>query len=241
MRAFERAFEGILRSFYEWVSLVELSPGRLHANPLISFFSCLAVVSTISFSSKVTQILLSVSLSCLILLLCDIRGFKRSLKVSIIWLAFTSIIMLPRIAQDSGALVVPMRVAAALLALNSFIGLVGTKRLIGGIDVALTPLIGRDLGTAFEVMIIQMGRYLRSLSGLILAKASRLVERSLLGDYSIISMAASELFLKGPGDAFKASLVFRSRVLELELSNSLRDTLLLTVISFTYAILLLVP
>lgn len=233
-RGIERTFEGISRSFYEWLSSMELSSGRMHANPLVSFFSCITAVSVASFSWKLTQILLSIALSSLILTICDIKGFRRSLKASLIWLSFTSVIVVPRLLQDASAILLPLRVTAAILTLSSFVELVGARRLIWGIDRLLSPLIGENLGTALDLMIIQVGRYVRSLGTILLAKSSRLIERKLFGDYSAISLAASELFLRGPGEAFKLSLVLRSRMPENEVSNSLRDTLVLIVLSLTY-------
>ncbi|MCS7102796.1 MAG: hypothetical protein NZ992_02805 [Candidatus Korarchaeum sp.] len=238
-KSIEKVLERALRSFYEWLSYMELSSGRLHANPLISLLSCIAVVSLASFSSRIPQIIVLMIISSLILIICDHRNFKRSLKASIVWLAFATVIMLPRIIHEIGGVLLPLRVAAAVLTLNTFIELLGTRRLLGGLDKLLTPLIGKDLSIAFEIMMIQIGKYVRSLSKLLLAKTSRLIEGRLIGDYSIISLTASELFFRGPRDAFNTSLVLRSRVIEAKVSNSLRDTLILLAVSFTYTLIAL--
>ncbi len=234
-----RVLEGISRAFHEWLSSMELSSGKLQANPTISFFSCIAAVSASSFSWKAIQPMLLLILSSSIFILCDTRNFRRSLKVSLLWFAFASLIMLPRALRDAGAMILPLRVASAVLTLSLFVELAGAKRLFRGLSRLISPLIGGDLGLALELMIIQIARYVRSLSVLILAKASRLIERKFLGDYSVISLAISDIFFRGPRDAFKASLVARSR-LSFSLDNSLRDTLLIVALSLTYPLPLLV-
>lgn len=239
MRSIERVFEGASKSFYEWLSSMELSVGRLHANPIASFLSCVAAVSLASFSSKTPQVLLIIALSSIILIFCSIKGFKRYARLSLVWFAFASVIMLPRILREVEAMLLPLRVAAALLTLGAFIELLGARRLMNGIDRLLAPPLGGSLSTVLEVMMIHIGKYVRSLSGLLLAKASRSIEGKLAGDYSIISLAVSDLFLRGPRDAFNISLVLRSRMFEAGVSNSSRDTSILLAVAFTYALTLL--
>ncbi|MEM0017416.1 MAG: hypothetical protein QXU23_02005 [Candidatus Korarchaeum sp.] len=238
-RSIERVFEGASRSFYDWLSSMELSVGRLHANPLASFLSCVVAVSLASFSSRVSQVLFIMVLSSIILVFCNVKRFRRYLKLSLAWFSFTLVIMLPRMVQEIGTILLPLRVAAALLTLSTFIELVGARRLMNGIDGLLAPLLGGSLATALEVMVNHIGKYVRSLGRLVLAKASRLIEGGLTGDYSIISLAASDLFFRGSRDAFYTSLVLRSRMFEAGLSNSPRDTSIILAIAFTYALTLL--
>lgn len=232
----ELIFDELMKSFADWLAIVESSSGRLKANPKLSFIFSLITLSFISFSNNPLQLLLSIMLS-LSLGLSATRNLGKHVKVAFIWSTFTSIIMVPRAIQVGlSAFIVPLRVSASVLTLGVLSETVGFRRLIGGLSRLLAPLLGKDLTVAFEIFLAQTSRYLRSLGRVFLAKASRAIDRKLIGEYSVISMAASELFFKGPSDAFRTSLAIGARFPSLELSNSSRDTVIFAMISFTYAL-----
>lgn len=238
MREIDKAFNGLIRAFSDWLLSMESLTGRLNANPVLSFLLCLFSVSISAFSVKHTQLILSFLLTSILLYsLCGFRDLVRSLRISSLWFLFSLIIMIPRalgsVEAIIEALIVPLRVATSIMVLSFLIRLLGIRRVIAGISKLTGPILGGDLGLAFEIMMIHIGRYLRSLSGLILAKASRIIEGSV---YDTLSIAASELFFRGPNDAFKASLVIEARSLDLEMRNSFRDTSILVAIAFSYLV-----
>jgi hypothetical protein len=236
LRGIDRAFDGLIRAFSDWLSSIESSTGRLNANPTLSFLLCLFSVSISAFSVKLTQLVFSFLLTSILLFSsCGLRDLIRSLRISSLWFLFSLIIMIPRAFSSTetinGILIVPLRVATSIMTLSFLIQLLGFRRIIMGISKFIEPALGGNLGLAFEIMIIHIGRYLRSLNKLILAKASRIIEGSV---YDTLSIAASELFFRGPNDAFKASLVVEARSLNVEVRNSFRDTSILVAIAFSY-------
>lgn|GEM_PF-1843046 len=238
MREIDKAFNGLIRAFSDWLLSMESSTGRLNANPVLSFLLCLFSVSISAFSVKHTQLILSFLLTSILLSsLCGFKDLVRSLWISSLWFLFSMIIMIPRalgsVEAIIGALIVPLRVATSIMVLSFLIRLLGIKRMIAGISKLTGPILGGDLGLAFGIMMIYIGRYLRSLSRLILAKASRIIGGSV---YDTLSIAVSELFFRGPNDAFKASLVIEARSLNLGMRNSFRDTLILVAIAFSYLV-----
>ena len=226
-----------MSSLADWLAFVETSQGVLKANSKLSFIFCLLIMSFISFSREHLHLLLSLSISSFLAAMFRIENFGRHVRASGLWFAFAVVIMVPRFIQVGlDALIVPLRVCVAVFTLSILSELVGFRRLIRGFNELLAPLMNEDMAMAFEVFLVKVSNYARSLSRILLAKASRVMESKLIGEYSVISMAASELFFRGPNDAFRTSLVLRARSPDLELENSFKDTFLLAIISFTYAI-----
>ncbi len=71
----------------------------------------------------------------------------------------------------------------------------------------------RELRDSLTLMIAHISSELSELSRLVSAKSSRILSRpGLLGEYGLLSAAASELFIRGPVRALRLSAVLRARL-----------------------------
>ncbi len=207
----------LVRALGDWTASISTSLPKLRVKSPFTLFGTLLCVSAISFSGRWTTILSAFVVFSLILR----KGALKSLKVSLFWFLFTSILTIPR--PDSFPLF-PARVSMSILALNSCVSLTGFFPLIKDLEL----LMGSNLSRSLRVMVFQVSEQLRNLTSSVLAKRSRqLVDGGLTGEYNVLAMAVSEVFFRGPEKARSLELAVKSRMwYDERWEGSFRDTLL---------------
>ncbi|HDI73821.1 MAG TPA: hypothetical protein ENF57_02295, partial [Candidatus Korarchaeota archaeon] len=207
-----RVFETVTESFAAWIASLEISRGRLvGTHPLLSLLGTLLSVSAMSFSHSIFSLSIGAVLSVSIGFMCVGSAYFRSLKIAAVWSAFSAVIILPLILQglDNATALLPLRVFTSITVLSTCVYLVGISNLLDGLG-ALG--ISCQLIEAIKLMVFQVYYQLRDLGRIIIVKSSRFFGLGLLDEYGILSMAVSELFIRGPERSWRLSKVMESKI-----------------------------
>ncbi len=206
---------GLTSAIGEWAAALEASPGALEVDPRVAALGAIAAVSSVSFSRTLLPPISGVVLSTAALAITGLRGSRRILSAGTFWLVFTLAIMGPRVVMEGRgaileAVTTSLRVAAGVLLLMTCVALVGSAKIFQGMRELGAP---SELCEALALLVAQISSTLSELSGLVAAKRSRVLSRpTLRGEYGLLSLATSELFIRGPSRALNLRAAIKSRI-----------------------------
>ncbi|HDI85826.1 MAG TPA: hypothetical protein ENF83_00265 [Candidatus Korarchaeota archaeon] len=206
---------GLASAIGEWAAALEAAPGALEVDPRVAALGTAAAVSSVSFSRTLLPPISGIALSTAAMAVLGLKGGRRILSAGAFWLAFTLAIMAPRVVVEGGgaaleAAAASLRVAAGVLLLMTCVALAGSARILQGMRELGAP---SEFCEALTLLIAQISSTLGELSSLVAAKRSRILSRpTLRGEYGLLSLAASELFVRGPSRALNLRAVVRSRI-----------------------------
>lgn len=212
----KRSVYGLTSAIGEWAAALDTSPGGLRGvEARVALVGTFAATAAISFSRTLLPPLFGLFISTLALSRVHKTARARVAKAAAFWCCFSLLIMSPKIVLHwhhglLEAVTTSVRVASSIATLVTCVSLAGSATVLRGMGKLGMP---RELRDSLTLMIAHISSELSELSRLVSAKSSRILSRpGLLGEYGLLSAAASELFIRGPVRALRLSAVLRARL-----------------------------